>query len=97
MSQIILSGHIEVPMEDLDAVLAELPNHITLTQQETGCITFTVTRDSNNPQRFDVYEEFTDQAAFEKHQARVKASHWGNVTRNVERFYTVTGGESGIH
>ncbi|ETI60743.1 putative quinol monooxygenase [Marinomonas profundimaris] len=97
MSQVILSGHIEVPMEDLYAVLAELPNHITLTQQEAGCITFTVTRDSNNPQRFDVYEEFIDKTAFEKHQARVKASHWGNVTKKVARFYTVTGGESGIH
>ena len=90
MSKITLSGHIEVPSEDLDAVLAELPNHIALTHQEAGCITFTVIRDSDNPQRFSVYEEFTERAAFEKHQARVKASHWGEVTKNVERFYTVT-------
>lgn len=90
MSKVTLSGHIEVPTEDLDAVLAELPNHILLTHQEVGCITFTVTRDSASPQRFSVYEEFTDRAAFEKHQARVKASHWGEVTKNVERFYTVT-------
>ncbi|WP_421848019.1 putative quinol monooxygenase [Marinomonas sp.] len=90
MAKITLSGHIEVPREDLDAVLTELPNHIALTHQEEGCITFTMTRDSTNPQRFDVYEEFTDKAAFEKHQTRVKASHWGKVTKNVERFYTVT-------
>ena len=90
MSKITLSGYIEVPSEDLNTVLAELPNHIALTHQEAGCITFTVIRDLNNPQRFDVYEEFTDKVAFEKHQARVKASHWGKVTKNVERFYTVT-------
>ncbi|WP_137168985.1 putative quinol monooxygenase [Marinomonas sp. FW-1] len=90
MSKVTLSGHIEVPTEDLDAVLAELPNHIALTHQEAGCIAFTVTQDSDNPQRFDVYEEFTDKVAFEKHQTRVKASHWGQVTKNVERFYTVT-------
>jgi len=90
MSKIILSGHIEVPAQDLDAVLAELPNHIVLTHQEAGCITFSVTRDSDNPQRFSVYEEFTDKTAFEKHQARVKTSHWGKVTKNVARFYTVT-------
>ena len=90
MSKITLSGHIEVPTEDLDAVLTELPNHIALTHQEAGCITFSVTRDSTNPQRFSVYEEFTDKTAFEKHQTRVKASHWGQVTKNVERFYTVT-------
>ncbi|RCW96959.1 putative quinol monooxygenase [Marinomonas foliarum] len=89
MPNVTLSGHIEVPSEDLNAVLAELPNHITLTQQEAGCNAFTVVRDSNNPQHFDVYEEFTDKAAFEKHQARVKASHWGEITKNVEWFYTV--------
>ncbi len=90
MSKITLSGHIEVPSEDLNEVLAELPNHIALTHQEAGCITFSVTRDSSNPQRFDVYEEFTDKVAFEKHQTRVKASHWGKVTKNVERFYTIS-------
>ncbi len=90
MSKITLNGHIEVPSEDLNEVLAELPNHIALTHQEAGCITFSVTRDSSNPQRFDVYEEFTDKVAFEKHQTRVKASHWGKVTKNVERFYTIS-------
>jgi autoinducer 2-degrading protein len=55
-------------------------------------LVFTVTRDAKNLHRFDVYEEFTDKAAFEKHQARVQASQWGQKTKNVERFYTVTGG-----
>ena len=90
MPKITLSGHIEVPKEDLNAVLTELPNHIALTQAEGGCMTFKVTQDSNNPQRFEVYEEFTDKVAFENHQARVKASQWGQVTQRVERFYTVT-------
>ena len=90
MSKITLSGHIEVATEDLDAVLAELPTHVALTHKEAGCLVFSVTRDTDNPQRFDVYEEFTDKAAFEKHQARVKASNWGKVTKNVGRFYTVT-------
>lgn len=92
MVKVTLSGYIEVPKEDLDAVLFELPNHIALTHQETGCITFTVTQDLEKPCRFDVYEEFIDKAAFEKHQARVKASDWGKVTQNVERFYTITEG-----
>jgi quinol monooxygenase YgiN len=92
MSKVTLSGYITVPAEDLEAVLRELPNHITLTHQESGCLVFTVTRDSKHLHRFDVYEEFTDKAAFEKHQARVQASQWGQITKNVERFYTVTGG-----
>ncbi|BEU05319.1 hypothetical protein OAG1_41190 [Agarivorans sp. OAG1] len=39
------------------------------------------------PRRFGVFEEFRDKSAFEHHQARVKASHWGKVTVNVERHY----------
>ncbi|MBJ7536057.1 putative quinol monooxygenase [Marinomonas transparens] len=93
MSKVTLSGHIEVPSEDIEAVLAELPNHITLTRQEAGCIVFTVAQDTENPHRFDVYEAFTDKSAFEQHQARVTASHWGEVTKNVERFYKITGNE----
>jgi quinol monooxygenase YgiN len=91
MSKVTLSGHIEVPAEDLEAVLRELPNHIFLTHQESGCLVFTVTRDTKNRHRFDVFEEFTDKTAFEKHQARVQASQWGKVTKSVERLYTVTG------
>ncbi|WP_171810326.1 putative quinol monooxygenase [Marinomonas posidonica] len=47
--------------------MAELSNHIALTQQEAGCISFKVTRNSDNPLRFDMYEEFNGQTAFEKH------------------------------
>jgi len=94
MQKIILSGYIEVPAEDLNAVLEELPNHTSLTQQESGCLTFKVTRDttrdSKHKHHFDVYEEFTDQTSFDKHQDRVKGSKWGAVTKNVERFYTMT-------
>ncbi|MEP3348619.1 MAG: antibiotic biosynthesis monooxygenase [Marinomonas sp.] len=93
MNKISLSGYIEVPREDLEAVESELPNHIALTHQEAGCITFTVTQNTDNPYRFDVYEEFTDKASFEKHQARVKASYWGEVTQKVERFYTISESE----
>ncbi|WP_338027657.1 hypothetical protein [Aeromonas cavernicola] len=54
-------------------------------------MTFAVTQHPLNPCRFDVYEVFVDQAAFQAHQARVKSSRWGAMTGNVERYYTVTG------
>jgi autoinducer 2-degrading protein len=90
MSRVILKGFIIVPLNDLAAVKDELDNHICLTRAETGCRIFEVTQDNINPCRFDVYEEFVDQAAFQAHQARVKSSRWGGITVNVERFYTVT-------
>ncbi|MCF5873493.1 putative quinol monooxygenase [Aeromonas veronii] len=91
MRKVILKGFIIVPFIDLSLVKFELKRHIQLTRAETGCLIFEVTQDPLNPCRFDVYEEFVDEAAFQAHQARVKSSRWGEITVNVERHYTVTG------
>jgi quinol monooxygenase YgiN len=47
-------------------------------------------KNPENPLGFDVYEEFADKESFELHQQRLKASHWGKVTVNVERYYEVS-------
>ncbi|WP_425889575.1 putative quinol monooxygenase [Aeromonas veronii] len=91
MRKVILKGFIIVPFIDLSFVTFELKRHIQLTRAETGCLIFKVTQDPLNPCRFDVYEEFVDEAAFQAHQSRVKSSRWGEITVNVERHYTVTG------
>ncbi|RBO80251.1 putative quinol monooxygenase [Marinomonas aquiplantarum] len=93
MTKITLTGHIMVPHQDLNQVQQALPEHMKLTQEEKGCLAFKVTQNVHNPLRFEVYEEFIDQAAFDLHQARVKTSHWGQVTHNVERFYSVSQGK----
>ena len=89
MAGVTLKGYILIPEADLSAVQAELANHIALTQAEPGCISFSVTQDSGNPQRYNVEEEFESRSAFEAHQERVSDSYWGSVTRNVERHYTI--------
>lgn len=89
MAQVTLKGFIEVPASELDAVKTELANHIRLTLKEPGCMTFRVNQNDHNPLRFDVFEEFIDKAAFEHHQQRVKASHWGKLTANVVRHYEI--------
>ncbi|RDL45821.1 antibiotic biosynthesis monooxygenase [Marinomonas piezotolerans] len=90
MTQVRLTGHIVVPEADLADVKAELPIHIRLTLEEHGCLSFSVTPCAENPLRFDVHEVFTDKAAFEAHQRRVKASRWGGITVNVERHYEIS-------
>lgn len=87
MSKVILKGYILVPESELELVKSELDNHVRLKYQEPGCITFCVTENAVNPLRYDVYEEFIDEAAFQAHQKRVQESHWGKVTMNVERHY----------
>ncbi|TDV95688.1 antibiotic biosynthesis monooxygenase, partial [Halomonas alkaliantarctica] len=55
---------------------------------EPGCLVFEVVQCTMNLYRFDVYEEFIDRDAFERHQARVKSSAWGKVSANIERHYS---------
>ncbi|MBU2896235.1 putative quinol monooxygenase [Vibrio hepatarius] len=89
MSKVILKGFILIPESEIELIKNELVNHQSLTLDESGCITFQITENINNPLRLDVYEEFTDKAAFEYHQKRVKASLWGKVTTNCQRHYEV--------
>ncbi|SIN89431.1 putative quinol monooxygenase [Salinivibrio sp. ES.052] len=60
MSKVTLEGFILVPAADLQAVTRELVNHEKLTLEEPGCLVFKVQQHSDNPLRFDVYEEFFD-------------------------------------
>ncbi|MBE3654909.1 putative quinol monooxygenase [Vibrio navarrensis] len=90
MSKVTLRGHIIVPDADLAIVKNELPIHEKLTKQESGCLIFEVLQDQSDSSKFNVYEEFIDQNAFDNHQLRVKNSNWGNVTKNVQRFYQIS-------
>ena len=85
----VLQGHIIVPDTDLATVKAELPIHQNLTQQECGCLVFSVAQDKNNPNRFNVYEEFIDEKSFKKHQLRIKGTNWAKATTNVTRNYQI--------
>ncbi len=91
MGKVILQGYIIVPDNDLAVVTRELVEHIQLTRSEHGCLFFSVTVAEKNKNKFDVYEEFVDQEAFDKHQSRVKKSTWGRVTKAVERHYLMRG------
>jgi quinol monooxygenase YgiN len=90
LPKIILQGLIIVPDVDLDIVKSELLVHTKLTEQEAGCLLFSVTVDKNNPNKFNVYEEFVNQTAFDMHQSRVKNSNWGKVTHRVQRHYQIS-------
>ncbi|WP_368506790.1 putative quinol monooxygenase [Colwellia sp. 1_MG-2023] len=90
LTKVILQGFIVVPHSDLEAVKAELKTHKKLTLAEDGCLIFEVEPDDNNLNKFNVYEEFINQSAFDNHQARAKSSKWGEVTQNVERHYQIS-------
>jgi len=90
LAKVILEGFIVVPDSDFEVVKNELTIHKRLTLKEAGCLIFRVIPDEENPHKFRVYEEFVNRTAFDNHQARVKSSKWGEVTKNVERHYQIT-------
>ena len=92
MSKIRLTGYIDAPEDRLEAIGSALAEHIALTRQEPGCLSFQVTPDPDVTGRFHVAELFVDQAAFDAHQARTQSSPWAEVTQGITRHYTIEEG-----
>jgi quinol monooxygenase YgiN len=51
-----------------DDVAAILGMHVTRTRAESGCSQFLVNRSDDDPDRFVLYEQYVDEAAFEWHR-----------------------------
>lgn len=88
MSPVRLHGTMTCPPEAAPSVRRALPEHIRLTRQEPGCLSFEVTE--TQPGLFTVEELFADRAAFDAHQSRMRSSAWFHVTANCPRQYQVT-------
>ncbi len=76
---------------DLALVVQHVPTHIALTRAEPGCISFDVTQ-SGDPLVWTVDETFADQAAFDAHQTRTRASDWYRLTAHIVRRYVIAAG-----
>jgi quinol monooxygenase YgiN len=74
---------------DAALVAAHIPTHIALTMAEPGCRSFTVTP-TDDPLIWTVDESFADQAAFDAHQTRTRASDWYRLTAHIPRRYVIT-------
>lgn len=89
--EITLQGHIDVPENRLTAIRDALPKHIALTRQEPGCIIFDVTENPEIAGRFDVFEVFSNQQAFDAHQKRGASSDWAKIAAGIPRSYKISG------
>ena len=92
--KLAIEGHMEIPEEDLAAVLSELPNHASLTRDEPGCIEFDASQRPGEPHILDVRELYENREAFERYKSRSQGSKWAEVTKNVSRHYRVVEVES---
>lgn len=70
-------------------VISHLPEHIRLSRAEPGCLSFDVVQTAD-PMVWQVTESFTDQAAYDAHQTRTRASDWYRLTAHIPRSYDIT-------
>lgn len=75
--------------QQAEVVRRHLPDHIRLTRAEAGCLRFDVV-ETSDPWVWQVDETFTDQTAFDAHQARTKASDWHLATAQIRRDFQIT-------
>ncbi|WP_345373434.1 putative quinol monooxygenase [Frondihabitans cladoniiphilus] len=89
MNEIHLTGLLVCTTEEeRTAVERHLPDHVELTRDEPGCVSFDVVP-TDDPLVWSVEERFVDQAVFELHQRRVSSSVWGRATAGIERRYSI--------
>jgi quinol monooxygenase YgiN len=51
-----------------DEVAAALARHVAATRAEPGCVSFIAYRDPDDPDHFALYEQYTDENAFQAHR-----------------------------
>lgn len=88
-AKIYLDGYLDIPVDRYGDVMTALPVHIELTLAEPGCLKFEVVESTEIAGRLLVSEIFVDQAAFEAHQTRNRASDWFRITAGIERHFEV--------
>ncbi len=83
--KIHLSGHVDVPVNDLAMFETAVAEHIRLSRAENGCEHFDIVPEGQIAGRFAVTEVFTNRAAFDSHTARTRASSWWEATKHIPR------------
>lgn len=64
-----------------------LPDHISLSRAEPGCLRFDMTQDPENPAIWHLSELFLDADAFAAHVARTRNSAWGRESEAIGREF----------
>lgn len=82
-----LTGRITIPAAEHAEMVPLFEEHARLSRGEPGCLRFEVTPDPRNPELFRVSELFVDEAAFEAHGARTRASDWGRRSAHLVRKF----------
>lgn len=75
--------------DDRRVIETYIPDHIRLSRAEPGCLTFDVVQTAD-PMIWHLDETYTDQAAFDAHQTRNRASIWWQLSQNFVRDFKIS-------
>ncbi len=64
-----LAVRIRIKPENLDTFMQKLAANAAAARKESGCLTFDVLTEPNDPTRVMLYEVYKSEAAFQEHQA----------------------------
>ncbi|MEL6170714.1 MAG: antibiotic biosynthesis monooxygenase [Pseudomonadota bacterium] len=80
---VVIKGFLRCGEKDAAIVRGAVGEHIRLSRAEPGCEHFEITE--TEPGVFSISERFVDEAAFEAHTQRTRASEWWTRTRHIPR------------
>ena len=78
---IVVIAHYRTSPDRVAEVRAVLADHSRASENEPGCISFSVHQDSEDPARFALFEAYEDEEAFQAHR---RSRHFrDNITDKV--------------
>jgi quinol monooxygenase YgiN len=77
-------------LEESDRVSHLLPEHVRLTREEMGCLSYEVYRSMADPVCFAVRAVYRDRDSLAAHQVRAGDTDWGRATKGATRDFRLT-------
>jgi len=81
---IVVSGIMEVAPADADRFSTLTRRLVDATRREPGCVDYRFAQSIERPGRFEVFEEWADQAALDAHVRAVHYRDWSRALKDVE-------------
>jgi quinol monooxygenase YgiN len=82
-----LTGRITIPAAEQAEMVPLFEEHARLSRAEPGCLRFEIACEACDAEVFSVSELFVDEAAFEAHGERTRASEWGRRSAHLVREF----------
>lgn len=83
MAKIVIAAHIDVDPATREECLKKAQPYIDGALSQEGCLCYSWAADMNNPERIEVFEEWTDEEALAQH---FKDVHYSNMLAHIGSF-----------